>query len=363
MRRKQIQEEAVKKLLQNKMRGLLNVAPRVGKTRIVLEALKGQLYKHILVTVPFNIIKESWLKEIKQWELPKEINLKVVNQRSLEKEDLNKYDLIVIDEIHSLSERQMEYLLPYSPLLGLSGSLSERTQILLKDELDLDVIYYYSIEEAVKDGIISNFNINVVYCELSDHERVSVKTKTKTYEQTERARYNSLTRYYEDMAFQAKTNRSKGMAKMAAAGKRANFLYSAPTKIALTKFISDKFDRALIFTARIAVADQLAASYHSKSKINTYEQFVNEDINKLAVAQMVQMGVTIPNLKVGIFQQMKSNDESAVQKVLRMCNLEDDKVAEIYICCYKNTVDENWVNNALELLPKDKIKFLTKDAI
>ena len=53
---------------------------------------------------------------------------------------------------------------------------------------------------------------------------------------------------------------------------------------------------------------------------------------------MVQMGITIPDLKIGIFHQIQSNEESAIQKVLRMCNLEDGKIAKIFIVMVNNTV-------------------------
>jgi hypothetical protein len=74
---------------------------------------------------------------------------------------------------------------------------------------------------------------------------------------------------------------------------------------------------------------------------------------------MTNMGITFPNLKVGIFHQMKSSEESAIQKVMRMCNMEDDAIAQIFITYYANTVDEEWIKKALEGLDPDKIKILS----
>ena len=74
---------------------------------------------------------------------------------------------------------------------------------------------------------------------------------------------------------------------------------------------------------------------------------------------MSSMGITIPNLKVGVFHQMRSSEESAIQKVLRMCNWEDGETAQIYIFMYENTQDEYWVYKAIEPFSKDKTNFLT----
>jgi hypothetical protein len=55
---------------------------------------------------------------------------------------------------------------------------------------------------------------------------------------------------------------------------------------------------------------------------------------------------------------MKSSEESAIQKVMRMCNMEDDSIAQIYITYYANTVDEEWVKKALIGLDPNKIKIV-----
>ena len=75
---------------------------------------------------------------------------------------------------------------------------------------------------------------------------------------------------------------------------------------------------------------------------------------------MTNMGITIPNLKVGIFHQMKSSEESAIQKVMRMCNVEQDEIAEIYITYFINTIDEEWVKKALSGLNPEKIIYVNR---
>jgi superfamily II DNA or RNA helicase len=139
--------------------------------------------------------------------------------------------------------------------------------------------------------------------------------------------------------------------------KRFNFLYGAQSKVDIAKRIVDRLDRCLVFTARAEQAEYMCDAYHSKNKkLGNLERFINKDIDKLSVVEMVNMGITIPELKHAVIHQMKSNSEMSLQKVLRMCNLEDDKTAQIYVTVYRNTVDEGWVNSAFSTVNPQKIK-------
>jgi len=51
----------------------------------------------------------------------------------------------------------------------------------------------------------------------------------------------------------------------------------------------------------------------------------------------------------------------SIQKILRMCNLEDDRVAKIYITCYDNSVDLQWLEQALNGINKNRINWIKQD--
>jgi hypothetical protein len=70
------------------------------------------------------------------------------------------------------------------------------------------------------------------------------------------------------------------------------------------------------------------------------------------------MGITIPDLKLGIFHQLNSSEESQIQKSLRMLNLDGSRIGEIYIFCYANTQDEAWVVKALQPFDNSKIQWI-----
>ena len=70
-------------------------------------------------------------------------------------------------------------------------------------------------------------------------------------------------------------------------------------------------------------------------------------------------GVTIPNLKEGIILHAYGNERKSNQRIGRLLRLNPDDTAQIHILCYKNTVDEKWVESALQDLDPEKIQYVT----
>ncbi len=361
-KREEIQKEAMQAIVDSSFVGYIDVSPRVGKSKIVIDAMNLMYNKEIsiLITAPFNSILESWQKEFIKWKLSKHINISVINQRSLEKVNLEDYDVLICDEVHSLSSRQLEVIANQSflGLLGLSGSVSSDTSKKLRKELDLHCIYEYSIEQAIEDGIIADYEILLVPIALDNKVAyIEAGNKAKRFMTTEKKNYDYLTKSFDKFRALAWKRKELEPVKMSFASKRANLIYTSKTKIEATKKILAKLDRTLVFTARTKVAEELGdKSYHSKSTEDTLTQFFNEEFSKLGVCEMTNMGITFPNLKVGVFHQLRSSEESAIQKVLRMCNLEEDVIAKIIIVYYENTKDEEWVIKATTPFDPNKVK-------
>jgi superfamily II DNA or RNA helicase len=358
--RNKIQSDAVKSIIDNNYQGIIDVAPRVGKSKIAIDSIKKLKKQKILITAPYNSILNSWQEEFRKWKVAKTKRPEVINQRSLEKVDLSKYDLIISDEIHTLSDRQLSCL-ENSKVLGFSGSIANKTKIKLKESLGIKPIFTYSIDQAIKDGIISDYEINIITCQLdSKRKYISAGNKAKPFKTTEFHNYNYLSSMFDKFKRLAwNDDRKYTPIKYSFASKRADLLYKSDTKILACQKLLKTLNRALIFTARTEVADILGdASYHSKVKGDTLSSFIDGDIDKLAVCEMSSMGITIPNLKTGVFHQLKSSEESAIQKVMRMCNWQDDSIATVYVFMYANTQDELWVNKAIEPFDQSKISFL-----
>lgn len=145
-----IQKLALDKIISNNYCGIVDVAPRVGKSKIAIDAMKV-LNKKVLIIAPFNSILDSWEAEFQKWGLKNKPD--IINQRSLEKVNLQEYDLVISDEIHTLSERQLGTLAG-TKVLGFSGSIGSRTKVKLKENLEINPIYTYTINQAIEDGIL-----------------------------------------------------------------------------------------------------------------------------------------------------------------------------------------------------------------
>lgn len=359
--RERIQREAVSKIKDKNYTGILLVSPRVGKSKTLIDSIIDKKEWNIIVSSPYDTIRENWKEEWKKWGLPQvqeALSIGSICHRSLDKipEGL---DLLVIDEVQTLSQKQIDIIKEKKPkrLLGLTGTLNGQSKLNLSSQLSLKPIYEYSIEQAIEDGIISNFEIVIVECEFDDTKKdILSGTKKKSNWATEKGHYDFLTKQFEKFRILSWKNPDMEPLKMKYAGDRSRFIYEAKSKFEVVKKIIEKSERCLIFTGLQKIADQLATSFHSKSTENNLEKFIAGDIDKLAVIEMVNMGITIPNLKTAIIHQLKSNSEMSLQKILRMCNLEDDKIAKIYITVFKNSVDSNWVDKALETVNPNKIR-------
>lgn len=342
-KRTKIQQVATRAIINNNWTGLVDVSPRVGKTKIGIESIRGKEKRNIAVIYPYNTIKEAWLEEIHKWNLG--FTPILLNQRNLEELPEN-LDLLIWDEIQTASDNQLNIVKSKNPkrVLGLSGTLSDKTKKRLKEVFKLSTIYKYSIEEAIADGIISDYVVYIKEVDLLDWERKRYNELTKNFE------------YFKQLAFQnPKLTNAKNMAAL----KRAQFIYKLESKQKAAKELIDSLDRCIVFTVLTDVADNLCDySYHSKSNPHYLELFQKERIDKLAVAQMVSMGFTAKSLKQAVMHQIQSNEELQIQKMLRACNLEDDKVAEIYITVAKNTKDVDWLTNSLKSINPKRIKYL-----
>jgi superfamily II DNA or RNA helicase len=360
MDRDKLQAEAVKEIVKHKFQGIIDVSPRFGKSKVVIDALK-QLKNNppVLIIAPFNTILKSWEEEFEKWGF-KADNITLSNQRSLEKHNLKDFKIIISDECHSLSPRQMGVLASYKGrLLGLSGSISKSTKHRLNSVLDLSTIYKFSLAKAVNKEIVADYEIFIITMPLNSKDKyIEAGSKKKKFMTTEKDNYDYLTKNLKRAFAIAKKDKSKQKWAELCAGQRARAIYSYKSKLELVKkFIATVNDRALVFTT-LTKNDLVKHKHDSKSDGTNLQKFIDGKIDKLQVCNMVSMGVTIPDLKVGIFHQLQSNSEVALQKVLRMCNYEEGEKAKIFIFAYQSTNDEKWVQKAISMLDKNKITYV-----
>lgn len=339
--------------------GIINAAPRLGKIRISLLIMEKIKPKIVLIAYPDNKIRDSWLEDFDKFGFISP-SIRFTTFLSLHKHTQEVYDLIILDECHLLSDAQIEECKALIAsqvrrcVLGLTGTLSRWTAKGLSEGLSLPVVAKYSIEMAIKEGILPDYEINVVRVPLDDRI-VNDYNGKRTTEKKKFANY----KWVVDKLEREEKNSFHMKLKM------IGILQSSIAKKNATIRLIEKFkdERLLVFVGRVNIADDLKIpSYHSKStNKKVWNGFINGDIKHLAVCKMGSTGITFLPLSKVIINYFSSSSEDLTQKILRCMSLEYDNLEKksiIYIVCSTEYIEEKWLSKALSMFSNDKIKYI-----
>lgn len=354
--RDQRQKEFAKIWLNNGRYGILNLCPRFGKiytTINILEHLKDDI--NILIAYPDAKIKDSWQEdfETRGYKNP---NITYTTHLSLHKHTIKRYDMLIVDEIHLLSDAQIdackEVMDNSTSVLGLTGTLSTWTESELEQRLQLPVICNYSIDQAIQEGVIVDYQITVLKVPLDNHVVQEIKGKART----EKKHYDATSWVIDKLDKQ-------GQNTMMLRLKRMRIIQNSIAKLALTRQLLQKYNdqRVLVFCGTTDMADNLGIpSHHSKSSDKeAFKKFAEGEGNHMAVVKIGNTGVTYKPLNKVVLNYFDSNAENLAQKVNRCMAMEynnPDKKADIYIISTDEPVEEKWLNKALEFFDKEKIR-------
>jgi len=337
--------------------GILNLCPRFGKIRTSILALEQLKPKSILIAYPDNKIKESWEADFRASGFDDSI-VTYTTHLSLKKLVDNEYDIIIIDEIHLLSEAQIEACQDLfsnnACILGLTGTLSSWTERTLEEELDLQVIATYTIEKAIEEGVIVDYEIHVIKVPLDNVTMQNYKGKMKT----EKKQFDALTWVINKLQNSGSDTMFMRLARM-------RLIQSSLAKVKATRALLEKHadERVLVFCGVTKIADSLGIpSYHSKStEKQLFEDFAEGKGNHLAVVKIGNTGVTYKPLDKVIINYFDSNAENLAQKINRCMAMEyntPDKKAHIYIVSTTEPTELKWLKKALEFFDETKIKYV-----
>jgi len=349
-----IQHQALKEAMQFKRSGL-QLATGAGKTKVGLDYINVLPNTHkVLVVAPKVDIFKSWIDDAKKFEVEELLDrITFSTYLSLTKHNPEEYDILILDEAHSLKATALPFLTRYrGRILGLTGTppkyiTSEKGQLMMEY---YPIKYVFKTDKAVENEILNDYHIFVHYLELSKEKTLQTKQGWMT---SERAQYDWITREIE----------GGGHNLMFRTIQRINFLKQFETKETYAKELMEQLDsdeKLIIFANTIDQAERLCKySHHSKNKNSPLEAFKTGQINRLSCVEQLSEGVNIPGLKNAIILHSYSGGSpKAQQKFGRMLRLPTDQTAMIHILCYRNTVDEKWVTDNLMNYDQDKISHL-----
>ena len=361
MGRTEVQKDALDIATSNNRCGL-GISMGVGKTRIGIQHLQANYNPFVkaLVVVPKLSIQQAWIDELMKMSLADKLldHITFSTYLSLNKQNPNEYDIVYLDECHSLLDNHESFLGSYKgKILGLTGTPPKRrgTEKYRMVYKYCPIKYEFSVDQASDNKILNQYQIIIHHLRLSGLktvEKVNKQTGGKWYT-SELDDYTYSTRRLEEADTMQKKKFFGIMRMKSMMNYKTKELYAK----GMLKHMADK---CIIFANTQKQADRMCDySYHSgnnNSKANLI-LFSDGRIDQLSCVLQLSEGVTIPGLKQGIIMHAYGNERKTAQRIGRLLRLNPTETATCHILCYKDTIDEKWVTNALSGFDQSKIKF------
>ena len=352
--RQDIQMEALA-ATDTKKRCTVVLGTGVGKTLVGLNHIERNTtpLNKVLVVAPKRSIFQSWIDDAEKFDMQHLLGRIVFSTYlSLNKHNPRDFDIVYLDEAHSLLDSHRDFLENYKgKILGLTGTPpkhggSEKGQLVREF---CPVVFTFKADEAIENKIINDYQIIVHQIKLSTDKNYAVKNKNLTFKTSEVDNYNYWSRRIDVGSGPIHILRVMRMKAM----------MEYPSKEKYAKILFNNIDsKCILFANTQDQADKLCNySYHSNNPDSdrNLELFKEGTINKLSTVLQLSEGINIPNLKQGIIMHAYGNERKASQRIGRLLRLNPEDKAIVHILCYKGTVDEKWVKEALESFDQSKI--------
>jgi len=360
MTRDDIQEKVLK-ILENVDRGTVALSGSGGKTLIGLKHMDMNQHGHLkfLVAAPKKSIFQSWKDEAKKFNLEYLLSdITFSTYLSLDKLNPDDYDIIYLDECHSLTLSHNAWLSRFKgKIIGLTGTppTNERSEKWFMVDKYCPIVYSYNTDEAIDHSILNDYRIIVQYVDIDTEKNIKVEKPNATWMTSELAMYN----YWSN-----RVASSFGKMKQIAAIQRMKAMQGFKSKEKVATYLLNSIgmhSKCLCFASTQEQAARICTiTYHSKNKFSesNLESFKTGKLLKLCAVEQLNEGINIPNLKYGVIMHSYGNERKASQKIFRFLRLSPDDCATVYILCYRNTIDEEWVKSALSGFNQNKITYI-----
>lgn len=319
-----------------------------GKTKLALDWLASQIHKQrILVVVPRLVLMDSWRAEFEKWGYERLLlRTTFTTYRSFYKHADTKWDIIVFDEAHHLSDRCLEDYTSFSyrKAILLSATIKadklEQLQRTFTNLQRVKVTPRQAIqEEVLPDPMVYLIPLYLDYvhptCEIVRNTKckkeitIPYKERFKYLKRKEFKLHMKCTQreYYNDISSQIIKMKSKIRDErirtlyLHKCGERLKWL--AHQKTDFVKELLNKIGntRSLTFCANIEQTEQLGKyCINSKNKdaLQHLEMFNEGKINHITACNMLDEGVNLVDCQMGIFANINSSERMQRQRLGRI---------------------------------------------
>lgn len=359
-------------------RGTVCLPTGVGKTKVGVDIVKLMATTNknlsVLIVVPtINLKENEWTNEFQQWYdlVPTFVDIECINTAY----KISKhYDLLIVDEIHKTLSPEFIHLytnITYNALLGLTATPPDHREDYM-ESLDkiCPVVYQRTLNEAVQEGILSDFLVYNLPVTLTKKESFLYKRYNALFEGSKELIWRNI--YKEGLSTSknifdvASEHRLKPDSLLYKASKqfwtsmtlRKWVCYNAERKVERCLEIIQAFPgrRWIIFSTSTKFVDALHAKlsetsrpFHSKMnkrlRDKSLEEFAtNPNVNVLISALALIQGYNLPSITGAICASGTSVELTNIQSLGRILRKADGKTDALFINLYaENTQEEIWV--------------------
>jgi superfamily II DNA or RNA helicase len=372
--RKQVLQEQVLATIQGRRLAGIALTMGLGKTLLGLRDMARLLAagplpdpvagKPFLVAAPTQAILDSWTQEAHKFGLAHLLEqITFTIYRSLAKTlAAGTYHKLYLDECHALKESHEPGLKAHAAkkrsILGLTGTPpaqahSEKGRLVATY---CPIVVDYTTDEAVLAGLLNDYRLVVHRLPLRTARDYVLTTKSGSqFTTSERDNYAYWSKRLASAAQDPLPIETLRILRMQS-------LMNYPGKGHYMRYLADQqTDKVLLFTCNQQQAEaQAEHTYHSKNKHSqaNLDKFNAGNIQRLACVAQLSEGISIPNLRVGIIWHAFGNERKAAQRIGRLLRLNPDQTATVHLLAYQDTVDEQWVAQALESFDPAKISYV-----
>ncbi len=318
---------------------------RSGKTLTMLDYSVKNNYLNILWVTPYLTNIESLQEEVEKWQI--HLNITAITYKSIKKYSKNSYDLVILDECHKITKDGVYHLKTISlkKLICMTGTYptNNNKKDLLEYYLGCQIVFKYTIQDAVTDGNVAPYKITIVEKELSTLNDMLVDTKKHKFYTSEQKNYNYIIKNISEI--------DNSYKRSILTFNMMRFLNTLPSTIVYIKnYIKQSADkRILIFVATQEMAEKCSQyCYYGGKDDKYYKLFQEGKINHLVLVEKATIGVTYKNLDGCLLTTINSSNSSILQKIFRTILFRPNYTSDIQILINKSTKQVEWIQKALE---------------
>ena len=341
--------EAILKLSDKPL--LLQIGTGIGKTRIAIELLRKWDAKRIFILVPMKAIMLSWKEEMAKWGFDTtDKTVEIQCYASIHKFAETKWDAVICDEGHHITERCSEYFatIEFDHFAALSATVPKEAKNRIKELVPDITEYRISARRAIEDNILPDPKVILIKLFLNTEKKtewiILNKGKGKPIEVEwenrsgyVKAKYPEIRihctewQYYSFVSskvdrykkqFTATKYEFKKNLWLNKAGERLKWLSRHKNKY--VKWLMEntfKDMRSITFCCDIQQTEELctnAINSKNKEAVSVLDRFNSGELDHIATCQMLNEGVNLVNCKLGMFAALNSSKILQKQKLGRL---------------------------------------------